>query len=197
MAQGDSIGRRTLLIYALPAFALAMPTIPAYVYLPTFYAETLGLGLAGAVLLVARGLDVITDPLIGIASDRLPTRWGRRKPWIVAGALLAAVALIQLFQPPDDVGPAHLLVWSVALYFGWTLIAVPYAAWGAELSPTTTTAPASPAPARRRWCWGWSRPAGCRRCSPISGRARRPDLPPLPGWRSPSGHRRSCCLSGG
>ncbi|MGZ9035354.1 MAG: MFS transporter, partial [Rhodospirillales bacterium] len=94
MAQGISIGRRTLLIYALPAFALAMPTIPAYVYLPTFYAETLGLGLAavGAVLLVARGLDVLTDPLIGIASDRLPTRWGRRKPWIVAGALLAAVA---------------------------------------------------------------------------------------------------------
>ena len=137
MAQGDSIGRRTLLIYALPAFALAMPTIPAYVYLPTFYAETLGLGLAavGAVLLVARSLDVLTDPLIGIASDRLPSRWGRRKPWIVAGALLAAVALIQLFQPPADVGAVHLLVWSIALYFGWTLIAVPYAAWGAELSP--------------------------------------------------------------
>lgn len=137
MAQGISIGRRTLLIYALPAFALAMPTIPAYVYLPTFYAETLGLGLAavGAVLLVARGLDVLTDPLIGIASDRLPTRWGRRKPWIVAGALLAAVALIQLFQPPAQVGPAHLLIWSIALYFGWTLIAVPYNAWGAELSP--------------------------------------------------------------
>lgn len=136
MAERGSIGRRTLLIYALPAFALAMPTIPAYVYLPTFYAETLGLGLAavGAVLLAARSLDVLTDPLVGILSDRLPTRWGRRKPWIVAGALLGAVALIQLFQPPAEVGPAHLLVWSIALYFGWTLIAVPYNAWGAELS---------------------------------------------------------------
>jgi GPH family glycoside/pentoside/hexuronide:cation symporter len=137
MTQRDSIRRPTLLLYALPAFALAMPTIPAYVYLPTFYAETLGLGLAavGAVLLIARVLDVVTDPLIGIASDRLPTRWGRRKPWIIAGALIAAVALVQLFQPPADVGPTHLLVWSIALYLGWTLVAVPYTAWGAELSP--------------------------------------------------------------
>lgn len=137
MEQQQRIGRATLFIYALPGFALAMPTIPAYVYLPTFYAETLGLGLAavGAVLLVARGLDVVTDPLIGIASDRLPSRWGRRKPWIIAGALLAAVALIQLFQPPPDVGAWHLLIWSIALYLGWTLVAVPYTAWGAELSP--------------------------------------------------------------
>lgn len=137
MKREERIPRPTLFIYALPAFALAMPTIPAYVYLPTFYAETLGLGLAavGAVLLISRGLDVVTDPLIGIASDRLPTRWGRRKPWIVAGALLAAVALIQLFQPPDDVGALHLLIWSIALYLGWTFIAVPYTAWGAELSP--------------------------------------------------------------
>lgn len=137
MEQQQRVGRPTLFIYALPAFALAMPTIPAYVYLPTFYAETLGLGLAavGAVLLLARGLDVVTDPLIGIASDRLPSRWGRRKPWIIAGALLAAVALIQLFQPPADVGARHLLIWSIALYLGWTLIAVPYTAWGAELSP--------------------------------------------------------------
>lgn len=136
MAQENGIDRRTLLIYALPAFALAMPTIPAYVYLPTFYAETLGLGLTtvGAVLLLARGLDVVTDPVVGILSDRLPSRWGRRKPWIIAGALLAAVALVQLFQPADDVGAGHLLIWSVLLYLGWTMIAVPYAAWGAELS---------------------------------------------------------------
>ena len=45
MEQQQRIGRATLFIYALPGFALAMPTIPAYVYLPTFYAETLGQGL--------------------------------------------------------------------------------------------------------------------------------------------------------
>ncbi len=130
------IDRNTLVMYALPALALAMPTIPAYVYLPTFYAETLGLGLAttGAVLLAARMLDVFTDPLVGVISDRFPTRWGRRKPWILMGGVLAAIALIQLFQPPAAVTTGHLLLWSVVLYLGWTLVAVPYTAWGAELS---------------------------------------------------------------
>ena len=70
-----------------------------------------------------------------IVSDRFPTRWGRRKPWILVGGILAAIALVQLFQPPAEVTTAHLLIWSVALYLGWTLIAVPYTAWGAELSP--------------------------------------------------------------
>lgn len=128
--------RKTLVFYALPALALAMPTIPAYVYLPTFYAETLGLGLTatGTVLLLARMLDVITDPLVGVLSDRFPTRWGRRKPWILVGGILAAIALVQLFQPPAAVTTVHLLVWSVILYLGWTMVAVPYTAWGAELS---------------------------------------------------------------
>lgn len=131
-----SVDRKTLAMYALPALALAMPTIPAYVYLPTFYAETLGLGLAatGAVLLMARMLDVVSDPLVGVISDRFPTRWGRRKPWILVGGVLAAIALIQLFQPPASVTTGHLLLWSVVLYLGWTLVAVPYTAWGAELS---------------------------------------------------------------
>lgn len=130
------IDRRLLIFYALPAFALAMPTIPVYVYLPSFYAEGMGLGLAavGGALLIARLFDVITDPLIGVLSDRLKTPWGRRRPWIVAGAAIAATGLLALFQPPPSVGIGYLFVWSIVLYLGWTMIAVPYAAWGAELS---------------------------------------------------------------
>lgn len=130
------ISRTSLLIYALPALALALPTIPLYVYLPTLYAEGLGLGLAttGAVLLVARAFDVVTDPLIGIASDRLTTRWGRRKPWIALGAVIGGFALLKLFDPPAAVTPGYLLVWSIVVLLGWTMIAIPYTAWAAELS---------------------------------------------------------------
>lgn len=130
------LSRSTLAFYAFPAFALAMPTIPVYVYLPTYYADTVGLGLAatGGVLLTARLLDVVTDPMVGVLSDRWRSRWGRRRPWILLGALLAALGLLQLFQPPTGVGPAYLLAWAMVLYVGWTLVAVPYTAWGAELS---------------------------------------------------------------
>ncbi len=126
-----------MIAYALPALALAMPTLPVYVYLPTFYAQTLGLGLAatGAALMAARILDVVTDPLIGIASDRIRWRWGRRKPWILLGSVLAAISMLQLFQPPETVSGWYLALWAILLYLGWTLISVPYSAWGAELSP--------------------------------------------------------------
>jgi len=127
---------RVVLAYALPGFAFAMPTIPAYVHLPAFYADTLGLGLAavGTVLLASRLLDVVSDPLVGWLSDRFATRWGRRKPWIAAGAALAGLALVRLFMPPDAPDAAYLLLWSALLYLGWTMVAVPYTAWGAELS---------------------------------------------------------------
>lgn len=134
MSNSVDLSWRRIFVYGAPAFALAMPTIPAFVYLPALYAESLGLATAGLVLLGARVVDVVSDPLIGILSDRHKTRWGRRKPWIMAGAILAGFALIQLFQPPGDVTASYLLIWAVLLYLGWTMVAVPYTAWGAELS---------------------------------------------------------------
>jgi GPH family glycoside/pentoside/hexuronide:cation symporter len=116
---------------------LAALTLPAYIYLPSFYAGELGLGLAivGAVLFGARLWDVATDPLIGWLSDRTKGRFGRRRPWIVAGTPLAALAIWMLFAPPQGVGPFYLLGWSLALYLAWTMIIVPLSALGAELSP--------------------------------------------------------------
>ena len=125
-----------LLVYGLPAVALAIPTIPVYVQLPSYYATEIGLSLSavGGAMLAARLLDVVTDPLIGLLSDGRPTHFGCRKPWIAAGALLAGYAMMQLFLPPVGASAFYLLIWASLLYLGWTLVAIPYAAWGAELS---------------------------------------------------------------
>ena len=131
-----------LLVYALPAMALAVPLIPAQVLLPSHYADGLGVGLAavGAVLALARFSDVVTDPLIGWLSDHWPSARlpgflaGRRKPFIALGAVLGGIALLQLFAPAGPVGALYLGLWSGLLYLGWTLISIPYAAWGADLS---------------------------------------------------------------
>lgn len=127
---------RRLLAYAAPAFPLGLPTIPAFVLLPAFYADEVGLGLAvtGWVLLLARLLDMVTDPLIGALSDRTPGGFGRRKPWIFMGGLIGALGIVNLFAPPEGAGAAHLIIWSAVLYLGWTMVAVPYTAWGAEIS---------------------------------------------------------------
>ncbi len=131
-----ALSARTLISYGLPAAALAIPTIPVYVQLPSFYAAEVGLGLTaiGVALFAARLLDVVTDPLVGLLCDARPTRFGRRKPWIAAGAVLGGISMMQLFAPPAGAGVAHLFAWAALLYLGWTLVAIPYAAWGAELS---------------------------------------------------------------
>ena len=130
------VPRRVLLAYALPAFVVALPTIPVYIHLPALYGVHLGLGLAttGLILLAARIFDTVTDPLIGVLSDRFAFRGAHRKPWIALGAVIAGIGVFKILNPPDGVDTAYLLVWSIVLYAGWTLVAVPYLTWGAELS---------------------------------------------------------------
>ncbi len=125
-----------LLAYGFPALPLAALTLPTYILLPNFYAGEIGLGLAsvGLILLLARIWDVISDPLIGQMSDRIDTRYGRRRPWIVAGTPLVMVAVWFLFVPGPGAGAIHLLFWSIVLYTGWTMMILPLTAWGAELS---------------------------------------------------------------
>ncbi|MEQ8166343.1 MAG: MFS transporter, partial [Alphaproteobacteria bacterium] len=127
----------TLIAYALPALTLAVPTIPVYVKLPTFYAETVGLPVAaiGAALFLARVLDVVTDPLIGWASDRLRAPLPRRKPLVLLGAPIAGLGLYRLFVPEAEAGLVYLAFWAGVLYLGWTLVSLPYTAWAAELTP--------------------------------------------------------------
>ena len=125
-----------MVTYSFPALAISIPTIPLYLYLPTFYGVKLELGLAatGFALLTARVFDTITDPIVGIISDRFPIKRNYRKPWIAVGSIIAAIGLYQLLNPPNDAGIIYLICWSIILYLGWTFVAVPYLTWGAELS---------------------------------------------------------------
>ena len=51
-------------------------------------------GLAGTAVLVAKLWDAVNDPLVGNISDRARTRWGRRRPFMIVGALLSVIVLI-------------------------------------------------------------------------------------------------------
>lgn len=131
-----SLPRLHLLLYALPNAMTSVAALPLALFLPSFYADDLGVPLAtvGGAIAASRVLDVVTDPWIGGWSDRLRTRWGRRKPFLLAGTPLLALAVWQLFVPPHDADGWHLLLWSCVLYLGFTIVDLPYRAWGAELS---------------------------------------------------------------
>lgn len=125
-----------LAAYAAPAFSQALIHGPVNTVIQGVYGKYFGMPLASIalVLVVSRIFDAVTDPLIGYLSDRYHTRWGQRKPWLVAGSLLAVVACWFLYVPAEDITPGYFLLWFLLAYLGWTISEIPYRAWMAELS---------------------------------------------------------------
>ena len=82
-----------------------------------------------------RIFDLSNDPLMGWISDRTHTRWGRRRPWIVAATPVLMLSIYQLFLPPEGAGTLHLAICMTMLSIGTTMMMIPYYAWAAELSP--------------------------------------------------------------
>ncbi|WFE67788.1 MFS transporter [Thiomicrospira sp. R3] len=120
------------LIYGLPAWPLAMLGIPLYIYLPNYYHQMgVELALIGAMLLLARVTDVISDPLIGVWRDKLTIK--SRKSMVGVGWLLLLVSLWQLLLPAQA-SAGHLLVWALLVYLAWSLIMIPYQAMTAEVT---------------------------------------------------------------
>jgi GPH family glycoside/pentoside/hexuronide:cation symporter len=130
-----------MLAYGAPTVAGAAIAIPILVHMPKFYSDVIlvPVGYIALAIALARGLDAITDPLMGWISDRTRSRWGRRRPWIALGTPLCAVALIALFNPPASLTPTTAGVWfgaTFALYFLFhTIYEIPYQGLGAELTP--------------------------------------------------------------
>ena len=146
----NGIGKLRMALYGLVNLPTSIVGLPISLYIPAFYSQSLGLSLAvvGTLIALSRISDVVTDPLIGIASDRLRSRFGRRKPWMILGMPLKVLSLWMLFVPDSEfsvslwhaiggesVSNLYLFVWISLLYLGFTIVDLPYRAWGAELSP--------------------------------------------------------------
>jgi len=126
----------TIAVYAAPMVPIWMLHTPALSILPGIYATVSGIDLAtiGAILMLSRILDGITDPLIGLLSDRTKSSIGRRKPWLIAGGLLCMVGVWFWFRPSPDTGALYFFLASVTVYIGWTMVEIPHGAWLSELS---------------------------------------------------------------
>lgn len=125
-----------LLLFGFPAMPHAFVALPLYAILPTYYAAntTVTLAAIGGIAALSRIFDALNDPLIGFLSDRTKTRWGSRKPWIVAAIVFCAASVVQLFQPPPDATILYFAIWSTVLYTGFTMFEIPRSAWSSELT---------------------------------------------------------------
>ena len=103
------IDRGALARPGLVAAALAFAGLPLYIHAPRFYAEEMAVGLPilGVVLLLARGIDSVQDPVIGWLADRLRA-W--REIWVIGAVTLLGTGIAILFAPPEWGAPLPRLV---------------------------------------------------------------------------------------
>ncbi len=136
MQAAKRLGWGPLLAYGGLQFPLATIGLPLSIYLAPFYAGEIGLPLAalGTAMLLARLSDIITDPLIGMASDRWRPAIGRRRVWVPIGASVLGLGVYLLFNPGKGVGLGYFLMALAMTYLGFTMTRLPYHAWGGELS---------------------------------------------------------------
>jgi len=106
------------------------------------YVLNLGLGvrpeLVGWLLAIPRIWDAITDPVIGSWSDNIRTRWGRRKPFVFAGALLSSIIFAAMWFLPRGWSEMayfwYFLGMSLLYYTAFTIWVVPWSAMGCEMT---------------------------------------------------------------
>lgn len=93
---------------------------------------------AGALILVSKIYDAVTDPLMGVLSDRTKSRWGRRRPYLMLGGILAGISFTMIFTVPTFESQNTLVLYVfVALLLNataYTVFNVPYLAMPAEMT---------------------------------------------------------------
>jgi GPH family glycoside/pentoside/hexuronide:cation symporter len=110
------------------------------VYFLFFLTDVVGINvkIAGLAIFIGRTWDYINDPLFGYISDRTRTRWGRRRPFLLFGAIPFAIFFTLMWWKPPIQGDLALVVYYTVVYIFYdasaTMIYMPYFALTPELT---------------------------------------------------------------
>jgi GPH family glycoside/pentoside/hexuronide:cation symporter len=136
----DKMKWTTKLIYGVGDVGNAVANSAIQFFLMIFYTDAalVAPALASSALLVGKIWDAINDPLFGWISDRTTSRFGKRRVYMIFGALPLAVAVALLWFVPAGLSDTWVFVWIAFTFMLfdtiWTLTNVPYYALTAELT---------------------------------------------------------------
>ncbi|MBW7895500.1 MAG: MFS transporter [Opitutaceae bacterium] len=140
-APEDVVPKKTKALFGISLTADNTMGNGAHQLVNPIYNIALGVNPAwlGMVLAGGRLFDAVIDPFVGNFSDNFRSRFGRRRPLIVAGAALCGIAFLLMFSMPRGWSPvayiAYLSVCTFVYFTAYTLLAVPKAAMSIELTP--------------------------------------------------------------
>ncbi len=131
--------RGTYLGYALGSIGTAaFGTVPGLLLL-YYLTDVLGVAavVAGVVVFAPKAWDVLVNPYLGSLSDRTESRWGPRRPWMLAGGLVLPVLFVLMFAGPGS-SPGVAAAWVAVTFLlaatAYGAFQVPYIAQPAEIT---------------------------------------------------------------
>jgi GPH family glycoside/pentoside/hexuronide:cation symporter len=126
--------------YGVGIYGIFLVWMMTAITLMNFYTEVLGLSAAqaGTIFLVASLWDAVTDPLMGWINDRVSTRWGRYRPWLLFATPAFVLSFIAMFSNAGIAEPASVYAVALILHLVfrtfYTAVYMPYTAMIATLS---------------------------------------------------------------
>lgn len=137
---GPMLPLKTRVGYSVAEYTLSLSLSALSLFYLLFLTEVGGLrpALAGLVLLLGRTIDAFFDPLMGRITDLTRMRAGRRRPWLLIGALPFAITFAGLFVDLPIESQVARFAYYASVYLAWTLcstvLTVPYMALLPELT---------------------------------------------------------------
>ncbi len=137
---GDKLSLMLCIGWGIGTFGISVMFNSVNLLLQRYATDFLGIaaGTYGAIYFLSKIYDAVTDPIMGVISDRTKSKAGRRRPYLLLGGLVAALAFISLFHAPSiEDTPYAIAIFGFLLLFystGYTIFNVPYLAMPAEMT---------------------------------------------------------------
>ncbi|MDO5022847.1 MAG: MFS transporter [Eubacteriales bacterium] len=137
---GEELSKKELILFALAdVFGGGGLAILSVIYLP-YLTNILKINpaWAGAVVMISKAWDAISDPLMGVISDNTRSKIGRRRPYLILGGLLLIPIMALLWYPVSFESQIMRIVYVTLTYLLYatvsTIIAVPYSSMSTEIT---------------------------------------------------------------